>query len=179
MTLVSLPEEILSQMYASLAELAAHQRKAGESDKSLETKSLMAACQVALAGPKEAPVTSSSSNEETARKEAWELLKPELGTKNWSVSEHFNFGGFFNWGWRAAMHYQPTLEKVAYESFQAWWPTHKFSDVSGAKLPLYHLDDIKDAFEAGASTGARYSRGFPQGPLPQVVASDVSTLAES
>lgn len=157
----SLSVDVLSQIYASLAELAAYQKKAGESDKRNETKSLMAASVVALGMAKITPGSETASVEDVARKDAWNRLKPELGTTSWSVIEHFNFEGFFMWGWSYAMRYKPTLERVAYKSFETWSASYKFSDLSSARLPLYHLEDLKAAFEAGALTGTTYAVSTP------------------
>lgn len=32
---------------------------------------------------------------------AWAVLREKLGTQGWTVSDAFNFNGFFGWGWEA------------------------------------------------------------------------------
>lgn len=37
---------------------------------------------------------------------AWDVLKPRLSTDGWTVSDAFNYRGFFAWGWEARDQYE-------------------------------------------------------------------------
>ena len=47
------------------------------------------------------PEISAHAKDDTAVQAAWLTLKPMLQTASWTVSDSFNYRGFFAWGWEA------------------------------------------------------------------------------